>query len=251
MEACCVDGRIRIGTSGFSYEQWRGRFYPQKLASSERLKYYATQFDTVELNSPFYHLPKKELFERWARAVPEGFLFAVKASRYITHVKKLREIDEALAHMLDHYLVLERALGPILFQFPASFARETDRLTDVCGLLPAGTAAAFEFRHESWFCESTYAVLRAAGAALCIADSPRWPSALEVAAPFTLVRMHGGKVLYDSNYAEEELALWAERIRVFAADGLDCFVYFNNDAHGYAVDNARRLRSLLGLETAT
>ncbi len=231
------------------YDHWREVFYPTGLPKSKWLEFYRRSFDTVELNNPFYRLPKKETFEKWAREVPADFVYSVKASRYITHVKKLHEVDEALSRMLEHYRGLGGKLAVILFQFPASWHKNVERLAGLLDLLPGDIRTAFEFRHESWFSVDIYDLLEKHGAALCIADSPRFPKVAKVTAPFTFVRMHGGSVLYGSEYSDEELREWARRIEGFLNHDVDTFVYFNNDAQGYAVANARRLKSLLGLST--
>ena len=243
-------GTVRVGTSGFSYDHWRGPLYPPELAKSRWLEYYGTQFDTLELNNPFYGLPKKDTFEGWAAETPPAFLFAVKASRYITHVKRLLHVEDSLSRMLANYHGLGDKLGPILFQFPPTWDRDLERLGRFLEDVPDNLACAFEFRHKSWFKAETYGLLRAHNAALCIADSPTYPKALELTAPFTFVRMHGGSMLCDSEYSEDELEVWAKRIRRIAEGDIDVFVYFNNDAHGHAVANARRIKLLLGL-TAT
>lgn len=237
--------RLHIGTSGFSYDHWRGPFYPEGLPRSKWLEYYCSRFDTVELNNPFYRLPAKETFEKWAQVAPDTFTFAVKASRYITHVKKLSDTESALSAMLGNYSGLDTKLGPILFQFPPNWPVNLARLRELLGRLPDGIRCAFEFRHESWFNSETYDVLRSASQALCIADSPAYPKAVKVTAPFAFVRMHGGSELYGSNYSDRELATWAARIRGFIDRELDVFVYFNNDAHGYAPANAHTLSAIL------
>lgn len=237
---------IRIGTSGFSYEHWRGVFYPEQLPRPQWLNYYCARFDTLELDNPFYRLPSRATVRDWAVRAPAGFIYSVKASRYITHLKKLNDVVEPLARMLEHYRLLGDKLGPILFQFPPNWRRNTPRLQSLLDRLPSSLAFAFEFRHGSWLHEETYAALAAAGAALCVADSPSYPRSVRITAPFTFIRMHGGTVLYGSEYSDEELQQWAARISGFAESGTDVFVYFNNDADGFAITNARRLKELLG-----
>jgi len=191
-------------------------------------------------------LPEESVFESWASRVPNGFTFAVKASRYITHVKRAHDVEEPLGKMLRHYDGLGGKLGPILFQFPPTWSLNLDRLEGLLELVPRRYRCACEFRHPSWFTQDTYDRLEGHGVALCIADSTTYPKAVEVTAPFTFLRMHGGKELYGSKYSDAELKKWARMIaRDFAGAGLDVYVYFNNDAHGYAVDNALRLKALL------
>ncbi len=243
-------GTARVGTSGWSYRHWRDRFYPRGLPQSRWLEHYSSAFGTVELNSPFYRLPERRTFESWAGRVPGDFLFAVKASRYITHVKRARGVAEPLGAMLDRYAGLDEKLGPILFQFPPDWSLDLARLEELLEAVPDGYRCAYEFRDPSWFAQETYARLERHGAALCIADSTRFPKAIEVTAPFTYIRMHGSDRPYGSKYSERELRLWASRIaRDFAGAGLDVYVYFNNDAYGYAVDNALRLKELLQQQT--
>lgn len=245
-----VRGMVRVGTSGWSYQHWRGRFYPAGLGQSEWLEHYATIFDTVELNNPFYRLPSRATFEGWANRVPREFLFAVKASRHITHVKKARDVAAPLDKMLASYDGLGGKLGPILFQFPPQWQLDLDRLRDLLDLLPPALSYTFEFRHPTWLIPETYALLEAHAAALCIADSPSYPKTIELTAPFAFVRMHGGRTLYGSEYSEDELESWAQTIGNFVTTGIDVFVYFNNDAEGFAVKNAQRLKALLA-ETPT
>ena len=237
--------KLYIGTSGWSYKHWRGPFYPAGLAQDKWLEFYARTFQTVEINSSFYRLPKRETFESWRARTPQGFIFAVKGSRYITHVKKLKDVGEALKKLLESADGLGEKLGPILFQFPANWHANLERLAGFIQMLPSGYRYAFEFRHESWFNEGTYTLLRSRETALCIADSPQWPIAYEVTAPFTFIRLHGGRVLYASEYSEPELSRWAEITAGFLSRQLDVFVYFNNDAFGYAVKNALQLKHIL------
>jgi uncharacterized protein YecE (DUF72 family) len=239
-------GTTRVGTSGWSYRHWRDRFYPRGLRQSKWLEHYSSVFGTVELNSPFYRLPERRTFESWASRVPGDFLFAVKASRYITHVKRARGVAEPLGAMLDCYAGLYEKLGPILFQFPPDWSLDLARLEELLEAVPDAYRCAYEFRDPSWFAQETYARLERHGAALCIADSTRFPKAIEVTAPFTYIRMHGSAQPYGSKYSERELRQWASRIaHDFAGAGLEVYVYFNNDACGYAVDNALRLKELL------
>ncbi|MBE0447922.1 MAG: DUF72 domain-containing protein [Actinobacteria bacterium] len=236
---------LYIGTSGWSYKHWRGLFYPAELSQSKWLEFYARTFATVEINSSFYRLPKRETFELWRERTPQEFIFAVKASRYITHVKKLKGAEEALEKFLRNANGLGEKLGPILFQFPANWRANLERLDGFIKILPPNYRYAFEFRHESWFSEDTYTLLRGGNAALCIADSPQWPISYEITSPFTFIRLHGGQILYASEYSDVELSRWAEIIAGFLSRRLDVFVYFNNDAFGYAVKNAQYLKRLL------
>lgn len=237
--------RIRIGTSGWSYEHWKGLFYPSGLPSNRRLPFYAESFPTVEINASFYRLPTRETFESWREATPPDFIFAVKASRYLTHMLRLKEAAGPLATLLERALGLEGKLGPILFQLPPQWSADTGRLASFLELLPPEHRYVFEFRHFSWFSAEVIELLRRRGVALCLTSSPSFPLVQEVTAPFVFIRMHGGTVLYGSRYSEDELSEWAAKIRRLWGQGVDCYVYFNNDAQAFAVENARELRGML------
>ena len=238
-------GTVRVGTSGWVYGHWKGRFYPEELAQSRWLQHFAQHFSTVELNASFYHLPKPETFARWRVSTPEGFLFAVKASRYMTHTKKLRDAEEPCSRFINSASRLEEKLGPVLFQLPPTLQANTQVLKDFCMVLPPSYLYAIEPRHESWFQREVYRILEKHNIALCMADSPDWPMEETITAAFIYIRFHGGSVLYGSNYSGEELSVWAGRIRKWAKENLDVYAYFNNDAHGYAIQNAKTLEELL------
>ncbi len=238
---------LRIGCSGWNYAHWRnGVFYPPRLAAREWLGFYAEQFDTVELNTSFYRLPRRASAERWAEETPDGFVFAVKVSRYITHVKRLLDVAEHLPLLYERIEPLRPKLGPLLWQLPPTFKADLGRLATALEQLPRGERHAFEFRHPSWFTEETYTLLREHEAALVIVD----PERLELTAPFTYVRFHHGRRGRNGNYSRHELDEWAERLRRLNQDA-DVYAYFNNDWEGYAVENARTLASLLGCRVAT
>lgn len=242
-------GRFWIGTSGWHYFHWRGRFYPEELDPHRWLVYYASRFPTVEVNASFYREPKERTWDTWRRTVPEGFRFAVKAHRFITHVKRLHECGEALERQLKNAGRLRDKLGPLLFQLPPSFQRSDDnvrRLDVFLDLLPVGLACAFEFRHTSWFGEETMAQLRRAGVAFCSYDMAGVDCPLVATTSLAYVRFHGSVLVYHGNYTDDMLADWAGRLRALARDVDDVYVYFNNDAEGYAVANALRLAELLG-----
>lgn len=238
-------GALRIGTSGWHYQHWRGVLYPMDLPARDWLKRYAEVFDTVELNNSFYRLPPPGSFRSWREITPPGFLFSIKASRFITHVKRLDHCEQALQLLLENAGHLGDRLGPVLFQLPPGFQSDPPRLDRFLSSLPQGLRTAWEFRHPSWFTPEVYDLLRKKEAALCVADSPRFPVVREITASFAYVRLHGGKALYSSNYSDEELAEWADWMRNILKRGLGLFVYFNNDAEGHAVSNALALRELL------
>lgn len=238
--------RTLIGTSGWSYDHWEGPFYPQGLPQTKRLIFYTQHFSTIELNASFYRLPQKSTFAKWRASTPKDFTFAIKASRFLTHVKKLNEPEEPWKALFERAKALAEKLGPVLFQFPPNWRQNLERLDKFLKILPEGQEYAFEFRHPSWFNQSTYQLLRSKRtAALCIADSPRYPCFFEITAPFTFIRMHGGQELYGSKYSDRELEKLAQKIRQYQKEGLKIYVYFNNDAYGYAIENALRLREIL------
>ncbi|MBC7233759.1 MAG: DUF72 domain-containing protein [Chloroflexi bacterium] len=235
-----------IGTSGWVYPHWRGILYPWELPTSQWLRYYATRFDTVEVNNTFYHLPSEQTFRSWKEEAPDRFLYAIKASRYITHMKKLAGVEEALARFLERSRLLGEHLGPVLYQLPPRWACNLERLHNFLHLLPGDLRHVFEFRHASWLEDAAFSLLEEHGVAFCIVSLPDFPCLLRVTAPFVYIRLHGAEAKYGSCYREEELQWWAEQILGFLADGNDVYVYFNNDAFGYAVENALRLKELVG-----
>lgn len=243
--------RFYLGTSGYNYRHWRGRFYPEDLPAQDWLSYYAGEFATVELNVTFYRLPLAKTFANWYARTPPGFSFALKGSRAVTHLKRLAGVAEAVAAFFARAAGLKEKLSVVLWQLPPSLPAEEERLAAFCQLLAANATAAgvrhaFEFRHPSWFAPAVYRVLARYGHALCVADGPRWPKVKEVTADFVYVRFHGSRKLYSSAYTAEELADWAAQIRAWLAQGYDVYAYFNNDAEGHALANARTLRALVG-----
>jgi uncharacterized protein YecE (DUF72 family) len=236
---------VRIGTSGWTYSSWRGKFYPVGLPASRFLEFYAREFSTTEVNYSFYHLPRPETYRKWASSTPEGFLFSVKASRFVSHVKKLQDASEPWSRFVASARALGERLGPILIQLPPSFRRDDERLAQFLDCAGEGLRLVFEFRHESWFHPEIYRLLERRGACLCIADSPRYPRADVVTAEFVYLRFHGRTRLFASSYSLSELSEEARRILSWRRHGLEVFAYFNNDAEGHAVDNARTLRELV------
>ena len=243
--------RLFIGTSGWTYPSWKGVFYPEDLPSRRYMEFYSRVFASTEVNYSFYHLPGPSTYEKWAAQVPDEFIFALKASRFITHVKRLVDVEEAWATFVQNALTLGSHLGPILLQFPPSYRFDRKRLAAFLRIAQRPALRShplrlvFEFRHESWFREETYDLLRKHGAALCIADSPGYPRRDEVTADFTYLRFHGRTDLFASSYSNGELAKEAKLIKGYLRKGLDVYVYFNNDALGHAVANARTLKQLV------
>lgn len=238
-------GRCSIGTSGWAYPHWRGRFYPRALPGEEWLGYYARHFDTVEINRSFYRLPTREASAAWARAVPEGFCFAVKASRYLTHMKKLKEPTPALERLFAAIAPLGDKQGPVLYQLPPRWGFDPARLEGFLAALPPG-AAAVEFRDPSWYCPEAYRLLERYGAALCASSFPGLPMVWEMTSSFCYVRLHGVDLAYGDRYTREALGVIAQRLRTVLERGLDAYVYFDNDAEAFAVENARELRAIMG-----
>jgi len=239
--------KVHVGTSGWSYDHWGGIFYPEGLRPSERLSFYSEHFLTVEVNSSFYHLPSVRTVEKWGRAVPSGFIFSAKASRFVTHIKKLRDFEGPVRNFTDRVRSLGDKLGPILFQFPPGWHVNRVRLESLLEFLPDDLRYAFEFRDRSWLSDEIYSILRQHNGAFCIFDMPDFTSTLEVTSDIAYVRMHGGRSLYASRYSVDELRSWAGRLVEMSSHGVrEIYVYFNNDAYGYAVENARELLEILG-----
>jgi uncharacterized protein YecE (DUF72 family) len=245
-----MSGRSHVGTSGWVYPHWKGRFYPEGLPERRWFQFYAQHFDTVEINNTFYRLPTEKTVGRWREQAPEGFVYAVKASRFLTHIKRLKDVGAPLEQFLDIVGLLRERLGPVLAQLPESFhltGENFTRLRVFCRQLPPRPPFALEFRHASWFTEDVYAVLQDHGVGLCIVSDPERPTDFRVTSGCVYVRFHGsGDQRYQGKYTEAELGAWARQIAALAA-GRDAYLYFNNDYNAYAVRDARRLRELLGV----
>ncbi len=237
---------IRIGCSGWHYKHWVGRFYPAKTPASKMLDFYVRHFDTVELNNSFYKLPNVESFECWKKATPKGFLFAVKASRFITHNKKLKDPQNALENFLPRAEALGRKLGPILFQLPPKWRINLGRLEEFLSALPRYRRYTFEFREPSWETEATYALLRKYNAAYCIYQLAGYHTPIHVTADWTYIRLHGPTDhKYQGSYENRALREWAHRIRDWSRELKAIYVYFDNDDAAYAAHNAIELRQLV------
>jgi uncharacterized protein YecE (DUF72 family) len=241
-------GEVRIGCSGWNYKHWRELFYPKGLPPRRWLEHYAEVFDTVEVNATFYRLPTEKAVAGWVESSPPGFLFAVKGSRYLTHIKRLTDLGEGVRLFYERIEPLLRSpkMGPVLWQLPPNFRRDDERLAAALERLPAGRHA-FEFREASWFAPEVYDLLRDHGAALVIGHHRSRPfQTFELTADWTFVRFHGGARGRNGNYSHGELEEWAQRLEEWRDRG-DVYAYFNNDWEGYALENGRWLRRRLGV----
>ena len=240
-------GNVFIGTSGWNYSHWgKGVFYPTGLKQKEWLCYYSQRFTTVEINSTFYRLPKETVFERWANTVPTHFNFVIKVSRYITHIKKLNQPEQALTKFLENVSLLKKKLALLLFQLPPFLKAHQPHLTHLLDFLKdqeiiPGVRSCFEFRNSSWLEEETFHLLTRHNAALCFADWPELNVTEPVTADFIYLRRHGPTSLYSSGYSSREIKKDAGKIKKWAEEGKDIYVYFNNDAEGWAIKNALSL----------
>jgi uncharacterized protein YecE (DUF72 family) len=238
---------VHVGCSGWAYPHWRGLFYPKGVPQRSWLSFYAEQFGTVEVNNTFYRLPSPSAVEGWVEQSPEGFVFAVKASRYLTHVKRLTKLETGIKRFYEPLDSLTRAekLGPVLWQLPENFHRDDERLAAALAALPSGRHA-FEFRHPSWFADDVYALLREHGVALVIGDDPTRPfQTHERTADWTYIRFHRGNRGRGGNYSASEIDTWGRRISRWRRE-TEVYAYYNNDWEGYAIRNARRLMKRLG-----
>ncbi len=239
-----MNDRIFIGTSGWSYDHWQGTFFPHGLPKQERLAYYVKHFQSVEINNSFYRLPGEATLRRWRDIAPSGFVFSAKASRYITHMKKLKETQQSVATFLRRIGLLEDRLGPILFQLPPHWRSNPHRLTAFLDSLSSDFRYAFEFRDRSWLTEQTYALLAAHGEALCIYELDGYLSPQVVTTDFVYVRLHGPKGPYQGSYDDSNLSGWANAFSGWLAQNRRVYCYFDNDEAGYAARNALSLQSL-------
>jgi len=234
-----------IGTSGWHYEHWRDRFYPEKLSKDEWLKFYAGHFATVELNNSFYRLPSESAFATWHDSSPANFTFAVKVSRFITHIKRLKNTEEAVERFITRAKILGEKLGPLLYQLPPNMHRNDEVLESFLSALPRGMKHVFEFRHQSWLEEKVFEILHKYNTGFCVFDMPSISCPLVATADFSYIRFHGSSALYSSCYSDEELADWAKRLADLTANLKAVYIYFNNDAEAFAVRNAKTLRGYL------
>lgn len=237
--------RVLIGTAGWHYDHWVGPFYPHGTRPADRLAHYAGRFPAAEVNTTFYSLPSAETLARWCKATPPGFVFACKASRHITHMKKLKDPADSLARFLAAARALGDRLGPLLFQLPPKWRANPERLDALLAAVPDDLRCAVEPRDESWFCDAVDAVLSRHNAAFAVYDIDGRTSPVKTTADFAYVRLHGPGAAYQGSYDDDTLAGWAERIRTWRDDGRDVFVFFDNDQDGHAPRDAARLEALV------
>lgn len=242
-----MSGTIHIGTSGWNYDHWKGPFYPEDLPQEQWLKFYTEHFDTVEINNSFYQQPEKSTVLKWCDGVPDQFRFAVKANRYMTHMKKLNEPEDSVQKMADTFSEFGEKLGMILFQLPPKWNFNEERLRNFVNLLPGDFHYVFEFRDKSWINETTYSILEENNIAFCIYHLSGYQSPLKVTADFVYVRLHGPvEEKYQGKYDEKYLSEWADKLKEWGKKGKDVYLYFNNDDQGFAVQNALKLKELTG-----
>jgi uncharacterized protein YecE (DUF72 family) len=240
-------GKIFIGTSGWSYKHWNNNFYPQAVKAKDQLAYYSSIFNTVELNSSFYALPLKKTFDHWRDTVPEDFTFSVKASRYITHLKKLIISDDAVSIFLDHAMHLKEKMGPVLFQLPPKWKCDTVRLKNFLDYLPEGNKYVFEFRNADWYKDEVYQLLADHNCSFCIYELAGHQAPAIVTANHVYIRLHGPEAQkYQGSYTKAQLKNWAKQCKHWQEAGKDVYLYFDNDQLGYAAFNALDLKTMLG-----
>lgn len=238
--------KIHIGTSGFSYLHWKENFYPKELPTKDWLDFYSQTFSTVELNTTFYHLPLENTVKNWHSQVPKNFLFALKASRYITHQKKLHDSQKSLQIFYQRIKSLKNKIGPILFQLPPSFKINKDLLLEFVTNLKPPFSYVFEFRHDSWYVDEIYDLLKEYDIALCITDLNGKLSPEEITSHFTYIRLHGPKKAYKGSYGSK-LKEWKNKI-VDWSSRASVYCYFDNDEKGFAVKDAKKLKKMLNEE---
>jgi uncharacterized protein YecE (DUF72 family) len=238
-------GRVRIGCSGWQYKHWKGDFYPPGLPQTRWFEYYASVFDTVELNSTFYRLPERTVFSAWAERAPSGFEYAVKASRFLTHMKKLKDPLEPIERLFTRMRALGTHLGPVLYQLPPGWKVDRQRFDDFVSALPPDARHVVEFREPTWYEPQIEAIMRTRDIALCLHDMPGSATGRTSTGPFVYVRFHGASRKYGGSYSDEHLQRWAAWLVERNAEGCDVYAYFNNDIGGHAPRNALTLRRML------
>ena len=241
-----MPGKIHVGTSGWHYMHWKGPFYPADMPAKNFLPHYAERFDTTEVNNSFYKLPSKETFSTWRDTVKKNFLFAVKASRFITHMKKLKDPQEPLSRLYGAVEGLGDKLGPILFQLPPGWNYNAERLETFVNALSSNYRYTFEFRNPSWFNEEAFELMRKKNLALCFYELEGVTAPREITADFVYVRLHGPGGKYEGKYDAETLKQWVREFRSWSRSGKDVYCYFDNDHLGYAAMNAAEVKEMLG-----
>jgi len=242
-----ISPKYYIGCSGWHYDHWRVLYYPEGLPKSKWLQFYAKQFSSVELNNSFYHLPSEKAFVTWRESSPDNFVFAVKVSRFITHIKRLRNLGSAVENFLSRACLLQDKLGPLLYQLPPNMKRNDELLKDFLSSLPRKYQHVFEFRHKSWLDDSVFRILQQYNAGLCVFDMPGFSCPPMATADFAYLRFHGSKSLYSSCYSDEELSQWAKKIAHLDKKVKAVYIYFNNDAEAFAVKNALTLTKFINI----
>lgn len=240
------NNKIYIGTSGWHYKHWKGPFYPEDMADKDLLQYYSERFDTAEINNSFYRVPERKTLLQWSRTAGKNFIFAAKASRYITHMKKLKDPEKPVKNFMDKIEALGDSLGPILLQLPPNWKKNADRLKSFLEELPKGFRFTFEFRDPDWFGQDINDLLAEHQAAFCIYDFDRRQSPKKVTADFVYIRLHGPDGAYKGKYDAQTLSGWAGAISQWHKQGKDVYCYFDNDQAGFAAENAEELQSMIG-----
>jgi uncharacterized protein YecE (DUF72 family) len=237
--------KIYIGTSGFSYSHWQEKFYPKPIKAKDYFEYYQKHFNTVEINNTFYKLPSKKTVLNWKDEANKDFIFSLKASRFITHIKRLKEPKKHTSLFLNRVKHLKPHLGPILFQIPPNWHLDIKRLESFIKVLDKNHRYAFEFRDKSCLTTQVFSLLKKYKIAFCIYDLEGFQTPIETTANFVYIRLHGPKKAYSGSYSKIALKKWAKIIKIFQKDKLDVFCYFNNDERAYAIKNALELKTLL------
>jgi uncharacterized protein YecE (DUF72 family) len=237
--------RIRVGCSGWMYKHWRGIFYPEELPQRRWFEFYSAEFDTVEINNSFYRLPSGDTFDKWRKQAPPGFCYAIKANRYLTQAKKLKDCEEPLERMTSAVRHLGDRLGPMLYQLPPAMKINLERLERFLRILPKDVTGVFEFRNLNWYVPETYALLDRYRASFCVHDMPGSKTERIAVGPVAYVRFHGGEGKYWGRYSDEGLLRWADWLVDQARQGRRIWCYFNNDIHGHAIPDARTLKSMV------
>lgn len=239
---------LYIGTSGWSYSDWQDTFYPQNIKTNEWLNHYSHEFSTVEINTTFYHTPRVKTLVNWYEQVPFEFTFSVKANRFITHLKRLKDCKESVDYFYDNVKHLKTKIGPILFQLPPSFKNNKDLLSEFISNLKQENKHVFEFRHISWFTKEIYDLLNQNSIGLCITDLNGVLSPEEVTTDFTYIRLHGPQKAYKGSYGKSKLNTWKKKIEKWISSKISVYCYFDNDEKGYAIQDAKTLKSLIGVQ---